>query len=68
MLKHGNVDDFENMLKLLRNTDLHEEKMRILCSLGAVTSKELIQRVLDLSISVCIFLSINFTIFIYIAY
>ena len=54
VLKHGDIKDYDNMLVLLGKTDLHEEKMRILCSLGAVTSKDLIQRVLKLSISVSI--------------
>ncbi len=40
------------MFQLLSVAEMHEEKVRILRSLGEVKNKELIQRVLDLSMSV----------------
>lgn len=43
---------FQLQFQLLSAADMHEEKVRILRSLGAVRDKKLIQRVLDLSLSV----------------
>ncbi|KAK2191046.1 hypothetical protein NP493_60g00040 [Ridgeia piscesae] len=40
-----------HLFQLLSAADLHEERVRILRSLGAVRNKDLIQRVLDLSLS-----------------
>ncbi|KAI0228894.1 Puromycin-sensitive aminopeptidase [Lamellibrachia satsuma] len=51
VLAHGATEEYEQMLKLLSAADMHEEKVRILRSLGAVRDKKLIQRVLDLSLS-----------------
>lgn len=51
VLTHGDEKNFEEMLKLFRAADLHEEKMRLMRSLGAVKDKVLIQRVLDFSLS-----------------
>jgi puromycin-sensitive aminopeptidase len=50
VLKHGTVADYEQTLKLFRATDLQEEKVRILRSLGAVSDPTLVQRTLDFSI------------------
>lgn len=51
VLQHGNEADLEDMLKLYRSTDLQEEKVRILRSLGSVSSPELVTRVLEFSLS-----------------
>ena len=40
------------VFQLLSVADMHEEKVRILRSLGEVKNEKLIQRVLDLSLSV----------------
>jgi len=50
VLKHGTVDDYEQLLKLYRSSDLQEEKVRILTSLGSVSDSGLIQRTLDFSL------------------
>lgn len=47
----GYNETFETMLKLYRECDLHEEKMRILGALGAVKDTRLLARVLDFSMS-----------------
>ena len=41
----------EALLKLMTSTDLQEEKVRIIASLGSVREQELIQQVLELSMS-----------------
>ena len=58
-LNNGGEKEYEQLLSLLDKTDLHEEKMRILCSLGAVKSEELINRVLKLALSVS-FLNVTY--------
>ncbi|XP_043483664.1 puromycin-sensitive aminopeptidase-like [Leptopilina heterotoma] len=45
------VENFETMLRLYRECDLHEEKDRILSSLGAVGDVKLLARVLQFSMS-----------------
>ena len=40
------------MLQLFRSADLHEEKVRLMRSLGAVKDEKLIQKVLDFSMTV----------------
>jgi len=50
VLKHGTVADYEQMLKLYRASDLQEEKVRILNSLGSVSDSGLIQRTLDFAL------------------
>lgn len=51
VLRHGNESSFEEMLKLFKLQDLHEEKERIMRTLGSVKEETLIKRVLDFSIS-----------------
>ena len=41
----------EALLKRMKETDLQEEQVRIIASLGSVTEPELIQQVLELSMS-----------------
>jgi len=43
--------NYDKLLELHDQTDLHEEKVRILRSLGSASTQELLQRTLDLSIS-----------------
>ncbi|XP_051165800.1 puromycin-sensitive aminopeptidase [Leptopilina boulardi] len=45
----GDNEIFETMLKLYRESDLHEEKDRILAALGAVKDEKLLARVLKFS-------------------
>ncbi|XP_078620093.1 puromycin-sensitive aminopeptidase-like isoform X4 [Branchiostoma floridae x Branchiostoma japonicum] len=51
VLRHGDEKTYEKLLDLLRKADLHEEKVRILRSLGSVSQPELIQRVLEFALS-----------------
>ncbi|XP_066305336.1 puromycin-sensitive aminopeptidase-like [Branchiostoma lanceolatum] len=51
VLRHGDEQTYEKMLEILRKADLHEEKVRILRSLGSVSQPELIQRVLEFALS-----------------
>jgi len=50
-LKHGGVAEYDSLLKLYHKTDLQEERVRILRSLGATADSTLLQRTLDFSIS-----------------
>ena len=47
----GDINTFETLLKLYRDTDLHEEKQRILGSLGATKDKFILSRILEFSLS-----------------
>lgn len=51
VLSTGNSDTFEQFLSLYRATDVHEEKNRILSSLGAVQDVNKLQRILEFSMS-----------------
>jgi len=51
VLKHGDEETFEQMLGVMRETDLHEERVRVLRVLGCVKQPELIKRVLAFSLS-----------------
>ncbi|XP_013422080.1 puromycin-sensitive aminopeptidase-like [Lingula anatina] len=51
VLKHGDDKVFEQLLKLFRAADLHEEKVRIMRNLGAVKQDHLIKRVLEFAMS-----------------
>ncbi|KZC12138.1 Puromycin-sensitive aminopeptidase [Dufourea novaeangliae] len=51
VLSTGNKTYFDNMLKLYHDTDLHEEKDRILRALGAIKDETLLARVLEFSMS-----------------
>lgn len=51
MAKNVTEAEFESLLKLYRETDQHEEKTRILRSLGAVKQQPLIHRVFDFAVS-----------------
>jgi len=50
VLSNGTEDDYDELIALLRKTDLMEEKTRILTSLGAASDKKLIQRTLEFAI------------------
>lgn len=54
VLKHGNLDTFEQMLKLYRTTDLHEEKDRISRSLGNINDVTILRKVIDFAMSVSV--------------
>jgi puromycin-sensitive aminopeptidase len=49
VLVHGDDGIYNNMLKLLRAADLHEEKVRVLRSLGSIKDKALKKKVLELA-------------------
>lgn len=51
VLTHGDEATFDEMLKLFKVQDLHEEKERIMRTLGNVKDEKLIKRVLDFAIS-----------------
>ena len=54
VLKHGDVSTLEAMMKLFKEADLHEEKVRIMRTMGAVSQPELIKKVLEFSLSVSV--------------
>ncbi|EDO44762.1 predicted protein [Nematostella vectensis] len=51
VLKHGDEAMLSAVQKLLRETDLHEERVRLMRCMGNVTQPELISKVLDFAIS-----------------
>ena len=51
VLSVGDKETFETMLKLYRESDLHEEKDRILGALGAVKDETLLAKVLEFAMS-----------------
>ena len=52
VLKAGDSATLDAVLKLLRDADLHEERVRLMRCMGAVTQPELISQVLNFAISV----------------
>lgn len=52
VLKHGSIETFDEMLRLYRATDLHEEKDRISRALGSITDVEILKKVVDFAMSV----------------
>ena len=54
VLKHGDASTLESMMKLFREADLHEEKVRLMRTMGAVSQPELIKKVLEFSLSVSV--------------
>ena len=54
VLKHGDDVTLDAMFKLFREADLDEEKVRLMTCMGAVLQPELIKKVLDFSMSVCL--------------
>ncbi|XP_063975639.1 puromycin-sensitive aminopeptidase isoform X2 [Diachasmimorpha longicaudata] len=50
-LSDGDLETYEAMLKLYRQSDLHEEKDRILRAMGAIRNEELLTKVLEFSMS-----------------
>ena len=57
VLRHGDAATLDAMMKLFREADLHEEKVRLMRTMGAVSQPELIKKVLDFSMSVSAFIS-----------
>ena len=55
VLRAGNEATLEAVMKLLKDADLHEEKMRLMRCMGSVKDPELIKKVLSFSLSVRIF-------------
>ncbi|XP_068751951.1 puromycin-sensitive aminopeptidase-like [Montipora capricornis] len=51
VLRHGDAATLDAMMKLFREADLHEEKVRLMRTMGAVSQPELIKKVLDFSMS-----------------
>lgn len=52
VLKAGDQTTLEAVLKLLRDADLHEERVRLMRCMGSVSKPELINQVLNFSLSV----------------
>ena len=52
VLKSGDASTLEAMMKLFKKADLHEERVRLMRTMGTVTQPELIKKVLDFSLSV----------------
>ena len=52
VLKHGDDVTLDAMMKLFREADLDEEKVRLISCMGAVSQAELIKKVLGFSMSV----------------
>ena len=52
VLKHGDDVTLDSIMKLFREADLHEEKVRLMRCMGTVSQPELIKKVLDFSMSV----------------
>ena len=52
VLKHGDDVTLDAMMKLFREADLDEEKVRLISCMGAVSQAELIKKVLGVSMSV----------------
>ena len=52
VLRHGDAATLDAVMKLFREADLHEEKVRLMRTMGAVSQPELIKKVLDFSLSV----------------
>lgn len=51
VLSNGGEEEFDSVLKLFRAADLHEEKVRLMSSLGAVREEALIKRTLKFAMS-----------------
>ncbi|XP_076380001.1 puromycin-sensitive aminopeptidase isoform X3 [Megalopta genalis] len=52
VLSNGNNETYQTMLKLYRETDLHEEKDRILKALGAIKDEAILAEILEFAMSV----------------
>ena len=52
VLKHGDGNTLESVMQLLKEADLHEEKVRLMRCMGAVSQPDLIKKVCDFSLSV----------------
>ena len=52
VLKHGDGNTLESVMQLLKEADLHEEKVRLMICMGAVSQPDLIKKVCDFSLSV----------------
>ena len=52
VLKHGDDNTLESVMKLFKDADLHEEKVRLMRCMGAVSQPDLIKKILKFSMSV----------------
>lgn len=52
VMQNGDISTYEEMLRLYRATDLHEEKDRISRALGSFKDVEILSRVVDFALSV----------------
>lgn len=52
VLRAGDKNTFDKMLKLYRSSDMQEEKNRISQALGAIRDKDILKKVLEFSMSV----------------
>ncbi|XP_027041940.1 puromycin-sensitive aminopeptidase-like [Pocillopora damicornis] len=51
VLKHGDDNTLESVMNLFKEADLHEEKVRLMRCMGAVSQPDLIKKVLEFSMS-----------------
>ena len=52
VLKHGDDNTLESVMKLFKDADLHEEKVRLMRCMGAVSQPDLSKKILKFSMSV----------------
>ena len=52
VLKYGDDNTLEFLMKLFKDADLHEEKVRLMRCMGAVSQPDLIKKILKFSMSV----------------
>ena len=64
VLSQGSEKEYDEMLELIKASDLHEERVRIMRSLGSVRDEKLIQKVLDYSVSVSLSYALYVNLFI----
>ena len=57
VLKDGDDNTLEFVIELFKEADLHEEEVRMMRSMGAVSQPDLIKKILELSMSVSSFCS-----------
>lgn len=55
VMQNGDITTYEEMLRLYRATDLHEEKDRISRALGSFKEVDILKRVIDFALSVSVF-------------
>lgn len=59
VMQTGDIATYEEMLRLYRATDLHEEKDRISRALGSFKDVEILKRVVDFALSVSVIITVS---------